>query len=411
MLSEETRLKLFDTALQYKRTRLWERLADQQIFAVAMPDGQTAYCCVMGLRGEYVALGVYVGQKGVSTYCDLQETADDAVYDDDFFTRLPLRNQDCTHCIFGSAADMDPADVRQAKQLAARLHVKLTEPFPYPYFLRFTPMHRSAPLSSGQDAEYMMVCLRAAVALSRSVKYGAFSPVPMSRGAGSTVPLLTENPDGSFSTSTTRIPPRLPLEDMQPRPLDEFTLKRLRRCRPCGRWEGAIYVHDVTIADCPDLLPSGPVAIYADSGRTVPVSPVGDYDRDADRLYREFAESLINLRIRPSSLTAHSLDRRGQAFFGLLARQLRIPFETDDFLPDLSAALDGMQSLRHSDLSEEQTGGIIQELCRTVLKTPLQELAAVPDAGNIFAPMVNYDHPAITPEVREKLFALIDRLN
>lgn len=55
-------------AFQYRDTELWNILADSDVFAFRLSDGETGYCCVMGNGGEHLALGFYRGRKGFTSY-------------------------------------------------------------------------------------------------------------------------------------------------------------------------------------------------------------------------------------------------------------------------------------------------------------------------------------------------------
>ncbi len=48
MLSRDTKLKLFDLVFQFRKTRLQTWSRERCPFAVTLPDGETAYCIVMG---------------------------------------------------------------------------------------------------------------------------------------------------------------------------------------------------------------------------------------------------------------------------------------------------------------------------------------------------------------------------
>jgi len=58
------REQLLEAAFAYKQTRLWKKLMDSELFAVALPDGEIGYCCVMGMIAEHIALSLYVGSGG-----------------------------------------------------------------------------------------------------------------------------------------------------------------------------------------------------------------------------------------------------------------------------------------------------------------------------------------------------------
>ena len=59
---------LIGAALRFRDTELWKRLRESQLFVVKLPDGEMVYCAVMGNKGEYLALGMYKGAEGLSSY-------------------------------------------------------------------------------------------------------------------------------------------------------------------------------------------------------------------------------------------------------------------------------------------------------------------------------------------------------
>ena len=49
-----TRDDLYQAAFEYKRTKLWKKLWDNDIFALRLSDGRIGYINVMGRLGEYM---------------------------------------------------------------------------------------------------------------------------------------------------------------------------------------------------------------------------------------------------------------------------------------------------------------------------------------------------------------------
>ena len=60
--------ELYQAALSFRKTKLWNKLLDDQLFAVSRSNGQIGYCCVMGAMGEHLALGLYLGNEGLQSY-------------------------------------------------------------------------------------------------------------------------------------------------------------------------------------------------------------------------------------------------------------------------------------------------------------------------------------------------------
>ena len=54
-----TREDLYSLAFRYRKTKLWLRLFDTQVFAVRTEKGETIFICIMGRMGEHISVAVY----------------------------------------------------------------------------------------------------------------------------------------------------------------------------------------------------------------------------------------------------------------------------------------------------------------------------------------------------------------
>ena len=45
---KENAEKMYELAFQYKSTKLWQQLYDDELFAVQLDDGEIGYCSIMG---------------------------------------------------------------------------------------------------------------------------------------------------------------------------------------------------------------------------------------------------------------------------------------------------------------------------------------------------------------------------
>lgn len=59
---------LYDAAFRYKKTGLWKKIWDSEIFAIKLRSGEPGYISVMGQLGEYNALALYIGDEGYKSY-------------------------------------------------------------------------------------------------------------------------------------------------------------------------------------------------------------------------------------------------------------------------------------------------------------------------------------------------------
>ena len=64
----------------------WEWLYEQDIFAVQNPEtNEIGFVSVMGAVGEHYALSVYLGEKALYKFWDLEKSASDSFSHQEFF--------------------------------------------------------------------------------------------------------------------------------------------------------------------------------------------------------------------------------------------------------------------------------------------------------------------------------------
>lgn len=64
---------LYEAAIHFKQMAPWDWMWDTDIFGVKNPvDGEIGYCCVLGRKGEFFGLAVYLGTEGLEGYLKVQ---------------------------------------------------------------------------------------------------------------------------------------------------------------------------------------------------------------------------------------------------------------------------------------------------------------------------------------------------
>lgn len=123
-------MDLYQAALDFKKAEPWKHLYDADIICVENPmDKMVGYCSVMGRAGEHYALGVYLGDEGISGFCDLMKNAETTPY------HQALHFHDCIMCSFEDRVQLAKQDREQIKALGLSFRGRNA----WPLFRRYEP--------------------------------------------------------------------------------------------------------------------------------------------------------------------------------------------------------------------------------------------------------------------------------
>ena len=108
--------QLYQKAEEFKALAPWEWMFDSDLFGVVNPDtGEIGYCCIMGSLGEYYAMTLYKGSRGLHSYFRLAEAADDREIAIERFLE-----QECIKVSFENREDLKKKDRDLIKQLGLK---------------------------------------------------------------------------------------------------------------------------------------------------------------------------------------------------------------------------------------------------------------------------------------------------
>lgn len=64
---------LYQAAITFKQTSPWERMSNEDLFAIESPyDAEVGYCSVLGDAREESDLGIFLGDRGLQEYARLK---------------------------------------------------------------------------------------------------------------------------------------------------------------------------------------------------------------------------------------------------------------------------------------------------------------------------------------------------
>jgi hypothetical protein len=248
--------ELYRLAARFREAKLWERLYDDELFAIRGPGGETGYVSVMGAQGEYLGMAVYPGGEGLSSYrwlTGIREGMREA-------ERLErMMGQDCVACSFGDRRELGPRDLKEIHSHGLTFKGKRA----YPLFQRMRPCRVPWYVEDAADEAWLRLGLLAGLEIARRLEgpvqqdmfhEGGLGASKIELGfsegapAGRAVPLLTLIEDGSFEWGSVALPSNAP-EKLPASPLpDELTLKRLQKKPKHGAWECGVSLYPEPVA-------------------------------------------------------------------------------------------------------------------------------------------------------------------
>ncbi|MBR2699041.1 MAG: hypothetical protein IKE76_10655 [Clostridia bacterium] len=230
--------RLFELAFIYKKTKLWKKLWDTQIFGVRFSDGDIGYCCIMGMMGELNAIAVYLGQSGLYSMRTLH---DDPESKDALASMELMHIQDCLMLSFNNKSLLNARDVEDIAAYCRSngIDYPLRGKNAYPQFERFRPGYERWYLEDAEDQRRMIEALEAVLEVSDRLVREMKTPEMLGLCEGTfydrEIPLLTKQGDG-FRWEAFPLPPHKPVEWPPIVIDDDLSLARLQKAPRKGEW-------------------------------------------------------------------------------------------------------------------------------------------------------------------------------
>ncbi len=247
---------LYRLAFAYKKTKLWKKLSDGQLFAVALPDGETGYCSVMGALGEHIALALYPGASGLRSYSMLASGLSPAggVHAVEFALA-----QDCLMCSFENKDMLRACEAAAVRDYCTANGVTLRGAHAWPRLLRCRPFY--LPWTLDEEKDRLAEGLEAALEVARRLETASADSLGLTEGPpyNREIPLLVKTEIG-YDWQTVALPPRLELDYPTGGPLYDLLLKRASMKRErAGVWACDVFLLPEPVGGGEDELEDEPV--------------------------------------------------------------------------------------------------------------------------------------------------------
>lgn len=396
--------KLYDIALQFKKTKLWNQLCDTEMFALKLSNGQIGYCCVMGEIGEYQALALYIGRDGLDSYRKLFQSQE-AISDLAHYEKI--MSQNCLQCSFENKDELHPSEIELLQCYAKLRGITFRGRHAYPQFKRYRPAHYPWFLTDELEQQLMYEALSAALEVSSRLKttskssLGFVNDAPYDR----VVPLVgTSNDSYEFSTIV------LPVMQEKPAPSpvvsDELLVARLKNKKKTGVWACEVIMFPNPTSDEtgdddgmvkePVNAPAFPfmlLTVDTLSEMIIPSNIFPDFDNNAENLVTDLAHVIYKNGV-PAEI--HVRDTRTEALLSAFARQLGIKVIWNDDLSILDEVEDDMLDHFNNDQADtEDQQDQLDQLLYLIMELDDQALRSMP--SDIWKPLLELDNQGLLP--------------
>ncbi len=372
--------RMYELAFQYKGTKLWQQLYDDELFAVRLSDGAIGYCCVMGMIGEHNALALYVGEEGYQSYCAIRN-ADQDHMTDQMMGEL-LTSQDCLQCSFENKDMLSEEELEEVQQYASNHQKLLRGKNAFPQFTKYRPGRFPWHYDSALDEQRICDALGAAAALKKMLRsyskeeLGLFSldeePVK--------IPMLAFE-GGRWIMKYTALP-NAEIRYPEPKLTNDVTAARIKRKAKAGVWEcGTLWLPNAVQEEAhADEAPYYPLALlFIELGNELVQEPIVTDGEDPAEMLNEFAQQLLDVKTAPRTIRCgdercFSLLKDLCAKTGIRLEKTDDPEALNDVIGDLLEHLAGEEDAEFDPKEVEEMFDVLMQMPDSELRQMPQEL-------------------------------------
>ena len=413
---------LYELAFQLKSEKLWEKLSEEDLFAVRLPDGEIGYCSVMGMAGKHYALALYPGERGIQTYYRMLESEiEDPITQAEYPASL-----ECLTCSFESKDMLSDEEIAAVHAYTSSVGKRLRGSNAFPLFTKFRIGRYPWKLETEQDELWLRQALCAALHVSKLIRergirswrlpepeqekalqseavestftqlsmfgegaeqsYPAEEPalpkkqknrIDMAKDLLQTLPLL-EQVNGCWKVRQI-LKPKPSLQWPTPAFTNGITVEYLRRVKKKGVWEcGTMYSSLPVQLDDDELeapfFPMLLVSVKHANGRRLD-PPILSETGEPEELIREFADCLRQIGCPKTILTG---DDRCFALLSDLCEKIGVELDNAASPRYLYEAMEDLLSEEEEEYESYNDPEKRKELCEMLMSLPDEAFRQMP---------------------------------
>ena len=222
--------KLYELAFVYKKTKLWKKLWDNEMFAIKFSDGEIGYVSIMGKGGTYTAIAIYVGDDGFRSFRKIGE--DDTELCSFFKGREHLIQQNCLQVAFENKDALRDEELAEARAYARKHGIRFSGKNAYPQFLKICPKQISVEYIIRKEEAYIKEALEMIIEIANQFNKRSAHDFGIKEIDGkSEEVILFKRDNDKIITEMTTLPEEKEEEFPRSDDLDDFTISMLKRIK------------------------------------------------------------------------------------------------------------------------------------------------------------------------------------
>ncbi len=401
--------KLYERVFLYKKTRLWDKLWDSEIFAVKLHDGRIGYISIAGAEGEHCALRVYVGSRGIDSFRRMIRANQFMMRPSEF--QEQMLQQECLQCSFESKSELAKEEQEEVQQYARAKGIRLAGKGAYPQFTKYQKNLCPWYLQTEEDQEILGQALEAAAAFAAQLKGKMPDALGMEEIGSEAMEIpMMEYREGTYVLTKTMLPKEEPVEVPTPEAVNQIGLAKLKKLKKSGVWECGIIRVPQPIRNDPEEIPFFPVlllAVNSIGGQYLSLPPLEDYEDNPCALVDIFMEGLLKQKICPKEILAR--DERTYAFAEDLCGKLGIALSIGEKLEALDEVEDAL--LEHISRGGDEEIADFVDMLDSILNMDEKRQRELPDGiSKQLKEMLDHGGDMLPPEIRDKAEQIIHML-
>lgn len=353
--------ELYRLAYAFRKTKLWNRLFDTELFAVQLDNGEVGICSVMGSLVGVPSVAVYIGTKGLRSLFHIFQLDD---VPSPARQHEALFSQCCLKCDFMSKSEIESDRINEVQTMTKKLGIRLCGANSYVSFYSYEPNRLPVKLPENQEDVFCQA-LSAALAVAEQIPT---MPDKLRFGfqcfdsETKQIPMLRADENGAWQWDVYDIP-ELP-QEVLPEPIfeNELLLHKAKQFLSDAEWmcdvipgKSPVDMEDGSVPYIPTLL-----LLVNANGMAIPTEGVKDYQTEHAALLNQLLESMIEMECVPSKI--YVANQKTYSLLRDLCQKLGISLELKEFLPELTAVENELYSTDEMSLMMNAIVNSIDEL-------------------------------------------------